>query len=230
MSKELVKAVDLQLPALPESMNEIGSDFLSELKFCASSEGQVKKGLFNVNHYALKRGKDYKDLGKVVNAFIVRMTPKALDVSGDRPVSSFSQGSEAFEDIKARSNEKDSGCMWGPECLIWVPSAEEFAVMFLRSKTLRNENGNFMATYGRGCTLSNQLISSKKFDDYSSVKCDVYQGEITDLMTFTQAQLDRAVKKFDSQKEYAVETIAELEAVNAPIEEEKPKRGSKKRG
>ena len=80
----------------------------------------------------------------------------------------------------------------------------EFAVMFLRSKTLRNENGNFMATYGKGCTLSNQLISSKKFDDYSSVKCDVYQGEITDLMTFTQAQLDSAVKKFDSQKEYVI--------------------------
>lgn len=228
MSKEVIKLDDIQLPELPEAMNEIGSDFLSELKFCAASEGRVKKGEFPMNHYALKRGNDYKDLGEVVHGFIIRMVPKALDVSGDKPVSSFAKGSEAFEDISKRSNEQDSGCMWGPELLVWLPKAEEFAIMFLRNKTLRNENENFMATYGKGFTLSKQLIQCKNFDDYMSAKCEIFQGEKEALATFTAAQMERAVAKFEAQYAYGVETLADLKAASTPAEDEKPKR--KKRG
>jgi hypothetical protein len=227
-AKNEVAVAGLNLPSLGDEVKGIGSDFTGELRFCAASDQKCKSGDFPINHFALKKGKNYEDMDKTVHVMPVAMFPKALDVSGDEPVMSFKRGSEVFEDIAERSKVKDSNCMWGTEILVWIPKANEFATIFLKNPTLRNINDRFVMTYGKGATLTGTLIENKKHGDYHSMACDLYAGNGADLVTWDgEAALKRATDAFNAQKEKGINEYSELEG----SEEEAPKKKSRnKRG
>jgi len=176
MSEELV------IPSNPETSiakaddamfaDLVGGGFLPRLQLQTSNSSVCKSGDFPVNHYAHVQGKSMKDLGKTVDVYVIAYRAKALDTSDDL-IDSYDPSSDVFISIKNRANnEQNSGCMYGPEFLVWNEDIG-FATFFCGSKTARNiangirgavpEAGESVTSKG-GVTLGSTLIKNKKFE------------------------------------------------------------------
>ncbi len=144
--------------------NAKSSTFLPRVQLFGSSSKLVKLGKFPQGHWGLVRNKDQvDDLGTSFDCVVIQYRYKALDVSGDKPVQYFDADSDDFADVVARSKEKDSGCMWGEEFLLWIASAQVFATLFCASPTMRNSVNDIKQLHLRGCTLGCRLIENKQF-------------------------------------------------------------------
>ena len=144
-----------------ESISSTG--FLPRVQLMISNSEKCKSGEFPINHYAYVNNNNYDDLGKTVDILVLCWRPKALDTSED-VISVYDTESEAFKKIVevADSGAKDSGCMYGPEFLVWVPAKETFATLFCGSKTARNEAPSIKGFIGCAATLKSREINPKR--------------------------------------------------------------------
>jgi hypothetical protein len=176
MTKEIAKkdeAVNALIPTyngetsvVTDCMDEMGgSDFLPRLQLMTDASALVKGDKFTKNHYGLHAGGDPKDLGKDIDIIVCSVRAKALDTGSDDIMEVFDINSDAFADIKKRSFEKDSGCMYGPEFLVYIPAAKAFATFFCSSKTARNDAPTIEGyrQAGKPCTLGSRFIEGKSF-------------------------------------------------------------------
>lgn len=137
--------------------------FLPRVQLMIANSAQCKSGEFPINHYALVNNNNFIDLGATVDVMPICFRPKALNMKED-VIAVYDVEDEQFQKIQqiADSGEADSGCMYGPEFLIWVPSKETFATLFLGSKTARNEAATIRGRIGKGMTLKSREINPKK--------------------------------------------------------------------
>jgi hypothetical protein len=151
MSTDLSRQNDASLVPLVENPYEqdtsvltsiSGSGFLPLLQLCSGKSEAVMEEHVPMNHYAIRRGKeDYVVLEKEIDILIITWRPRALDTSDRSNIrSSFDVKSELFLEIKKKSGETNSGCQFGPEYLVWIPSERIFATFYMGSKTARNES------------------------------------------------------------------------------------------
>jgi hypothetical protein len=156
----LIESNDEALLAVSES-----GGFLPRVQLYGGNSDAVKEGKIGVANYGLVRGKDQlEDLGKEVDVLVIAGRVKALDISNtDAIVTSYDHKSDTFKDIAGRSGTQNSGCMFGPEYLIYVPSAKSYATFFLSSPTARREARSIHARLRKAATLKSQLIVGKKF-------------------------------------------------------------------
>lgn len=136
--------------------------FLPRIQFMSSSSEPCKTGGFPVNHYALFKSKTPIDLTAEVNVLVVSWRPKALRI-GDSVMAFYDVENAEFKKIVEESDVQDSGCMYGPEFLCYIPAMKEFATFFMGSKSARNESPNLKALMGKGATLRSQKIQNKKY-------------------------------------------------------------------
>jgi len=161
--------LDFLKSELPEKYSEEDFDivaapaWLPRLQLMSSNSEKCKKGEFPVNHYALVVGQTFNDLGTEVDALNLAWRPRAMDLSGDNIVTVYDPKSKEFQDIVARSAEQNSGCMYGVEFLLYIPSAKTFAGFFMGSKTARNEAPNVKAKMHEPITLKHQIIENKRY-------------------------------------------------------------------
>jgi len=141
-------------------------DYLPRLQLMTSNSDACKAGEFPVNHYALVRGKDLRDLGESVDVLVVAWRPKALEI-GDAILAVYDPKSMEFIRIQEKSAEQNSGCMYGPEFLIYIPSISEWATFFMGSKSSRNEAANMRTRMHKAATMASQKLSNKKFTWFS---------------------------------------------------------------
>ena len=198
--------------------NLLKSDgFLGRFQLMTSSSNKCKAGEFQVNHYALVSGDDFRDLGTDVDILVLKTRMKALDMSGDEVISVFDPKINAdgemtgvFAEIKDKSEIKDSSCMWGPEFLIWIPAVEEFATFFMGSKTSRGDAGAVLARLGKAATMRSKKIEGKKHTWFSPA--------ITPCSTpFDPPPVNRAVKEVDK---FLNPPELHLEVADAPVKEQ----------
>jgi hypothetical protein len=122
----------------------------------------VGLGKINANHYAIKSGEALTDLGKEVIIVPFTWRPTALDLSKEgKIVSSHEQNSELFQDIQKRSFGADSGCLFGPEYLVWVPSQRSFCTLLFGSKSHRNVAKVFNGFLPQNGQLQSVILKSK---------------------------------------------------------------------
>lgn len=169
MSNELVKLDDLGNLGIDKHSDDewnaaaSSSTFLPRIQLLTSNSEKCKTGEFPTNHYALIQDQKHDDLGNNVDVLLVTWRPKALEV-GDAVISVFDPNDAEFQRIQDRSmNEKDSGCMFGPEFLVWVPSVKRFATFFMGTKSARREAGNVKARLKQAATFGSQKIETKKY-------------------------------------------------------------------
>lgn len=141
-----------------------GSSFLPRLMLYGSNSDPVKVGTVDTG-YSLVEGKDnFTYLGREVNILVISRRPKALSINGDTIISNHNIHSEEFQQIKNRAdNEPDSGCMYGPEFLVWVPALSKFATFLMGSKTARNEAPKLFGLLRKPATLKTKLYENSKF-------------------------------------------------------------------
>ena len=187
-----------------DTFNELAkaTGFLPRFQLFGANSDAVKMGKMTMAHYALVYGKDqYEDLGSEVNVFPISWRPRAMDLSGESPISYFNPKTQEFQQIQARSEEPNSGCVFGPEFLIYVPKASKFATYFMASKTSRRQAPDFRALIGKGATLRVQLIQTQKYTWHGPVVsvCSI-QLDVPDV-----SDISAQKKVFDNPEDSSIE-------------------------
>lgn len=180
MSTEIA-VTESGLPVLPSRFDDdafgavaTSSKFLPRLQLFTSNSDPVKEGKIPMGTYGLVTGKDQiTTLGDEVSVLVLAWRPKALDLGGDDIVSSFDHNSDLFKSIQKQAEVPNSGCMFGPEFLVWIPSLETFATFFMGSKSMRRESPNVKALLGGPATLKVTLIKTPKYKWHNTIttKC-----------------------------------------------------------
>lgn len=178
-------------------------DYLPRLQLMSSNSDKCKTGDFPVNHYALIRDQTFTDLGQEVDILVIAWRPKALEID-EELITSFDPESSTFKSIEERSVQPNSGCMYGPEFLVYVPDNKAFATFFMGSKSARKEAPNVHAKLQMAGTLSSKLIETKRYKWQSPI----IKGCSTPFDVPDQTDLQAEVDKFLNPKETDLE-IAE---------------------
>ena len=153
------------------------SKFLPRLQLMTMRSSKVAVDGFPANHFAVIDSRDIKDLGDTVDILLIAWRPKALDTSGDNIVTCYEPKFDKenvptglFKEIQDKSGIRDSGCMYGPEYLVYIPVLKRFATLYCGSITMRYEAPALTTRLGNSATLRPQKISPKKGDPYFSTK------------------------------------------------------------
>jgi len=163
---ELVK-VD-GMPVVPVGEKEfsalVGGDWLPRLQVVDSNSKVGKKNLAKVGNYALVRSEDdVVDLTNQVDALIIHMRWTAIDTNEDSLSFSHDKESDEFQRIQEESKVSNSGCMWGPEFLVYLPSVKSFATFFCGSATARRESKNIFKLLRKAATFKTHFIENKRY-------------------------------------------------------------------
>lgn len=188
-------------------------DWLPYIQLMGGNSLEVKRGEFPLGHFCLRKGKQMIDLGSEFVCYLLSWRPKAMQFA-PKVLSFFDVESEEFKDIQQRSDQPNSGCGFGPEFLVWLPEAKEFATYFLGNKTGRNEAPNLVALIKDGTRLCKQVAHLIETSDYAwhGPRTVPYDLEI-ELPPI--ADIKREVEKFNNppaaQEEVAEENDADDE-------------------
>lgn len=137
--------------------------YLPRFRLFTLKSGAVANGLTELG-FSLVEGEEYNFLGKDVDVFPFAIRPLALDTKVQpKPMFSHDVNSDVFKDIAERAQTKDSGCLCGPEFLIWVPSAGTFATYLMGSPTDRYVWPRLKALLGRPALIKTKLIKKAQF-------------------------------------------------------------------
>lgn len=152
--------------------------WLPYIQLHGSNSKVVKRGQFPMGHFALVKNKVNGDIGDSFVAFVVAWRPKAMQYK-PTVLSVYDTASKQFQDLEAKADQKDSGCGFGPEFLLWLPEYKELATLFLGNKTGRNEGPNIIGAVGHACRIGAILIEDKKQDrEWHGAKMYPYDLEI----------------------------------------------------
>lgn len=147
------------------SLMAASSAFLPRIQLVGSSSNLAKRSKVPQGTYAILRGKDVvvHQLGTDVNCLLFSWRPKAIRYGkgGEKTVVYFDPNSAAFKAIESEAEDKDSGCQFGPEYLIYVPHVKEFASFHFNNKTLRVAASIMLPLIGKPITFRVELIESK---------------------------------------------------------------------
>jgi hypothetical protein len=127
----------------PEDMTEIlKSPYLPRFQVCGSQSDPAKKGMVQLGNWGLVYDKERaRDLGKEIDVAIFNLRPKALKIpkDGGSPLSYFDKDTPEFQAVSKESAVQDSGCMFGLEFLVFIPTTEEFGTLYLGTQSARRE-------------------------------------------------------------------------------------------
>jgi len=178
--------------ALAEFEELLGAGYLQRLQLCTSNSEFCKDGSVPTNNYALVIKTRAKVLGVNVDVVPICFRPTAM-LTGDEFLIIHDKESEKFQELVQLSNVKDSGAMFGPEFLVWVPSERCFASLFCGSKTARNMASDVFDNLGECCTFGSVKISGKK-QSWFGMTCTVSKSPV--LNQPTAEELAKAVEDF----------------------------------
>lgn len=209
MSHELIKQGELPVSKYDDSAFDAvakAGDWLPRIQLIGSNSDMAKEGKIQQGAYALITSKEsFDDLTKEFHCLPLAWRPKAMMITGDGIVSVYNPADKTFADIQAKSDEKDSGCMFGPEYLVWVQSVKKFATFYFNSKTMRREAPNLKKLLGGAATVKSRLIKTQKFSWFGPVIVPCSTPFDVPSMDEIKAQ----VEKFNNPPESEVETAAD---------------------
>ena len=136
--------------------------YLPRLQLLTANSEKCKKGEFPINHYALVQDQNFMDVGENVDVLLVAWRPKAIEIK-DEIIAVYDPTDKEFERIQLVADEKDSGCMFGPEFLVWIPGSKKFATFFMGSKSSRREAPNVKALLRKAATMKSHIVETKSY-------------------------------------------------------------------
>lgn len=173
-----------------------GGGYPPRIQLMTSNSAECKAGEFPINHYAFVSGSNKDDLGKNVDMVPVAWRATALQSTDDGFLASHDKTSGLFNHILEQTSVQDSGAMYGPEFLLWIPSKKAFVTFLCGTKTARNMAASVKALMGTPATLAAEKIETSKYTWFGP-KCTGCATPIT--ATPEAAELQDAVEKFTTQ-------------------------------
>lgn len=200
-----------------------GSDvfigFLPRMQLFTSNSQEVKKGKITLAHYGLIKGKEKEliDLGKQVILAPIAWRPKSLDTKTDPVMAYHNPKSAEFQALKKRADDdNNSGCMYGPEFLVFLPD-HGFVTFFFGSKTARNESPKLRALLPVGtdvfknALVTAQFIETKEFSWHGpSVMPTTQKIELPDIDV-----INSVASSFLKPKDSEIQEVADATTTNA---------------
>lgn len=201
-----------------KAFNEVasGASFLPRLMLMGGNSMAVKEGKINQGRYALVHSKErFDDLSPECPVLVLGWRPKALQIGAEEVISIYNNASEEFKRIATRadSGEQDTGCLYGPEFLVWVPQVKAFSSYFMSSKTARREAPQLKAMMGKPALLKCQLIKSGKFAWHGPV-VTMYSQPVVNMPTMEE--ITEQVTRFNNPPEAETEAAPEEGATDRP--------------
>lgn len=182
-----------------------GSTFLARLQLFQASSGPCKKGKIPIGTYAVVRGKDtiVHLLGDDVSAYCASWRPKAIRILvGGKLEIQYNPNNQKFKKIEIDSAVKDSGCMWGPEYLLYIPAVNEFVTCHFNNPTMRQAASGMLPNVGKAITLRVEYIDKGKHSWHGPVPlmCSTPLNVTIDPEAF-RVELANQRDKFNNPKE-----------------------------
>lgn len=139
-------------------------DWLPRMQLFTANTKEVKADKVQMNQYGIVIAKDViREVGKEVNVCPIEWRPCAIRIGSDAVDNVFDPNGAEFKAIMAESELEDSGCFFGLQFLLWVPSQKMFVTFLFGSKSARPEAGNMKPLIGKVATMKSRLAESKKF-------------------------------------------------------------------
>jgi hypothetical protein len=214
----------------PEDVSEIlKSPFLPRFQVCGSQSDAAKQGLVQLGHWGLVYDKNrVRDLGKEIDIGVFNLRPKALKLpkDGSNPLSYYDKNSPEFVAVAKESAIQDSGCMYGLEFLVWIPTTSEFASLYLGTQSARREapsllnlmqmdaDGNPREGYGPClATCRTQLVTNARRQSWHVPK---FFRNSSNLATLPDTEeLKEESEKFNNPPKSVVEEIPQQPGTDA---------------
>ena len=191
-----------------------GGKWLPRLQLFGGNSDAAKEGKIQMGSYGIVAGKDQLTaVGNEVDCLVLGWRPKAMSLGGEDIITSYNPQSDSFKGIAAKSEEQDSGCMFGPEFLLWLPTQKKYVTFFMSSKSSRREAPNLKGIlegqrdgHTPAATLKVTLIAGKKYKWHNPVvtRCSTPFDFPTDL-----EELKSVVENFNNPSETEVEVVDE---------------------
>lgn len=181
------------------------SSFLPRLQLMTGNSEKCKNQEFPINKYALIAGQTYTDVGESVDILCLVWRPKAIDTGAEEMIVSYTVTEPEFKRIQEDADKPDSGCMYGHEFLVYIPSVKKFATFFMGTKTSRREAPNLKALLQKAATLKPGKIKTKRYTYFSPsvTKCS------TKFELPSQESALEEIQKFNDPTVEKVERVEE---------------------
>ncbi len=193
---------DYNAPAIQEAFESTtsGGNRLPKLSLKTSNSEACKEGKTNINSYALEANEKLTDIGKEITGLVVGFRAFALDFSDkENIVLTGDANSEDYKRIKAvvDSNKKESGCMCGPEFLIYLPEENTYTQLFMGgwNAKLLGADSFFNALKGKYPVTIGSTMKEGKHGKNFYPTCEQLTTDI-DLSGTDEAELIEKVTNF----------------------------------
>lgn len=187
------------------------SDFFPRLQLIQPASKAIgRKQVKSAGVYSLTKGKDeVEDLGDTVNIVVCAVRAKALRTKG-MLMSIFDPKDDEFAKIKNESRVKNSGCMWGPEFLLYLPDYDGgeglFATFFMSSPTQRRSSKSVNARIRNKATLTSKFIEDEEHGWYATECNDCVEA----FANMPSAEdFAEQIKKFNDEQPTKAKTVAD---------------------
>lgn len=162
---------DLQAKYGQDAMDLVGKtgDFLPRFQLISPNSDIAKKMReLRGGDFAIVRGSEDADaLGESVDAIVCAFRPKAMRIPGNGTVASyFNPTTDEFKKVMGEASVKDSGSMFGPEFLLWIPAlgtVNKFATYFMGAASARREGKKVQALLNKMATFKSRLFEGDKY-------------------------------------------------------------------
>jgi hypothetical protein len=189
-----------------EEFDKFVSSYLPRLQLFDSNSNACKQGLMQIGEYGLVQNNNHIPLGKEVKCWILSMRFKAMDIN-DGVKSYFNPKNPEFVRIMGKSSVQNTGCLCGPEFLVYLPDQDKFATFYMSSKTMRREAQNVKPLRNKACLLRTRLIEKKPYSWWGAVATTC----TTPLQAPPNDRLQEELQKFNNPPETEVEKITDEE-------------------
>ena len=197
--------------ATPQHFDEmVRASFMPRVSLMAGTSGMVMEGKMSVGKFCfLRTGDDYVDLGDSFNFIPISYRFAAMRFAGadSKMEIYYNPQSPEFLQIKEESEGPDSGCNYGPQFLIWVPTVKDFATYHFGSKSARPIARDAGRLLNQNATMKAKLVQGKqtppkKWHVPQIFPCSM-QLELPDIATATAVaeKFNKPGEKEVSQKE-----------------------------
>lgn len=190
------------------------ADWLPRLQLCTSKTKLASAGKVQNNDYALiKSETEFTNLGKEVDVIVLGVRPKALDTSGNQVIACYDIHSETFKKIRQTADTvQNSGCMYGPEYLVYIPKVKKFGLVHFNSKSNRREEPNMRVLLNSAATLKSKWIPSDKYGGWQAIQ--VFPCSVP-LESPPFEEIKTEMEKFNNPPAMTVELAPEEAATEA---------------
>ena len=181
-------------------------DYLPRFTLYASSSKAVKQDKIQQGRFGIEKDKQITDLGKEVDVIVCAVRPCAIRIltAQNKVLSYYDYKSPQFQEIQviAEGGDKKSGCLFGPQFLLWVPVAQEFVLYHMNNPTGRRAAPELKGLLKQAATIKSKLIESggNSWHGPDIVPCSTPISVLPDKDEF-----DKQIEKFKNPKEATVE-------------------------